>query len=104
VLVHPAVLVPVTLYEVVVVGVNATPLVMFGFQVYVFAPDPLRTTVFPMQTTEVLVLAVTVGRGLTTTEIVAEFWQLFRSVPLTEYVAVAVGEKGVAFTIEAFHV
>jgi hypothetical protein len=47
VFVHPAADVPVTVYVVTpTAGVNATPFVTVGAQVYVAAPEPVSTTVW----------------------------------------------------------
>jgi hypothetical protein len=74
VLVQPVrVFVPVTVYVVDNVGVNAIPLVAEGLQVYVLAPPPLRVVVLPKQITELETAAVTTGNGFTVTETDAIF-------------------------------
>ena len=60
-MVHPATDVPVTEYVVVVVGEKITPSITPFVHVYVDAPPPLNDVELPIQITELLALAVTVG-------------------------------------------
>ena len=62
-----AALVPVTVYVVVIVGVNATPSVTPPVQVNVLAPVPFKVTELPLQITEPDVVDETVGFGFTVT-------------------------------------
>ena len=67
VLVQPvAVIVPVTVYVVVAVGVNGAPFVTPLFQTYVVAPEPESVTDVPAQTVWSIPAAVD-GKGLTVT-------------------------------------
>ena len=70
VLVQPAVLVPVTVYEAVLVGEKATALVAVPAEadhVYVLAPLPFNVTDCPIQIAELVAAAVTEGRAFTVT-------------------------------------
>jgi hypothetical protein len=76
VLVHPVkVLVPVTVYEPLTVGVNATPSVIPPVHVYVSAPPPIKVVVAPSQITELEIAAVTTGKVFTVTLSIAVFVQ-----------------------------
>ena len=61
-------LLPVTVYDVVTVGVKETPSVIPPVQVYEFAPVPFKVTEFPLHITEAVVIDDTFGFGLTVTE------------------------------------
>lgn len=71
VLVHPAALVPVTVYVIVLVGLAVTfaPVVALkpvdGDQVYVEAPEAVKLTDAPIQIFEVAGVTATKGRGFT---------------------------------------
>lgn len=71
--VHPAALVPVTVYVVVAPGVTLTeePDKFPGCQLYVFAPDELNVVLAPVQIVCCEVVAVTVGVGFTVITCVA---------------------------------
>jgi hypothetical protein len=69
----------------VVVGENAILLVAVpvdAIQVYVLAPPPVRVIGKPVHTWLVVVLAVTVGRGITVTTKVSESTQPTALVPV----------------------
>ena len=69
------------------VGENAVPLATAGDQVKVSAPPPLSIVVKPIQTTEFVAEAVTIGKGFTVTEIEARLVLVHPVkvfVPLTE--------------------
>jgi len=61
--VHPAVVVPVTVYVVVTLGVTVllAPLPNPPDQLYVFAPFAVNTDVAPLHNADGLAVAVTVG-------------------------------------------
>jgi len=82
--VQPVVLVPVTLYVVVLVGVavNDEPLPP-GLQLYVLAPLAEIVELCPMQMAAGVAVAVTVGSGLTVTVTVAIPEQPNAVVPVT---------------------
>jgi hypothetical protein len=91
------VLVPVTVYVVVVVG-DATGLAMFvaerpvaGLHEYVLPPVAFNVTELPAHM-DVLLPALIVGSGFTVTVTVAVLEQPPVAVPVTVYVVVAVGE------------
>ena len=71
--VHPAVLVPVTVYVVVELGVTVllAPLPRLCDQLYVLAPAAVNTEFAPLHIDAGLAVAVTVGNGLTVTLTVA---------------------------------
>ena len=78
--------VPVKVYVTVEVGEKATPLVTPFVHVYVVAvPLPLNVTEAPLHITELLAVAVTVGREFTVTELTAVLVQ-----PVVEFVPVNV--------------
>jgi len=90
--VHPAVLVPVTEYVVVELGVTVILAVLPPvFQLYVFAPLTVSTEVAPLHIAAGLADALTVGNGFTVTLTVAVLVHP-DAVPVTEYVVVAVGD------------
>jgi len=90
--VHPAVLVPVTVYVVVALGVTVMLAVLPPvFQLYVFAPLAVNTDISPLHIADVLAVAVTVGNGLTVTLTVAVPVHPAVLVPVTVYVVVALG-------------
>jgi ribosomal protein L21E len=93
VFVQPAELVPVTVYVAVEVGIKLTPFVTPPLQAYVVAPPPFNVSDVPAQTDEALGLAVTIGNRFTVIVFVAVFVQPAALVPVTVYVAVAVGIK-----------
>src|SRR5438445_202891 len=84
---HPFASVPVTVYEVVTVGLAVTglPLELLkpvpGVHVYVAAPLAVNVVEAPLQINPLL--TVTVGKGFTTTVVVAKFAQPFPSTPPT---------------------
>lgn len=100
VFVHPFPFVPVTVYELVDGGVNATLFVTPPVHVYVVAPVPDNVTGVPAQTV-VPGVAVdeTVGSGFTVIVIVAVFTQPKPSVPVTVYVVVANAVNGTLFVM-----
>ena len=63
--------VPVTVYVLVTVGVNATPLLIELFQLYVLAPDPLKVMLLPLHIVW-SAPALTEGNAFTVTVSVAE--------------------------------
>jgi len=75
--------VPVTVYVVVVLGVNATPLFAPPVQLYDVAPVPLMVTDVPAHTVDAVVVEPTVGNTFTVIVRVAVFEQVFASVPVT---------------------
>jgi hypothetical protein len=79
----PQELMPVSVYDVVVLGINGTPFVTPPDQLREFVPDPFKVTEFPKHTEGLL--ALTVNEGAKPTEIVctALFRQPFTSVPVT---------------------
>jgi hypothetical protein len=91
--VHPAVLVPVTVYVVVVLGVTVllAPLPNPPDQLYVFAPLAVITEVCPLHIAAGLAVAVTVGNGFTVTLTAAVPVHPAVLVPVTVYVVVALG-------------
>ena len=95
VLVQPFTSVPVTLYVVVPVGVNATASTTPLSHAYDVAPPPVKVTDVPEQTEELVEEAVTIGKSFTVTLTDAVFVQAFASVPITLYVVVPVGTKAV---------
>ena len=62
---HPATDVPITVYDEVIVGEKAVPSIIPPLHVYVDAPPPFNVVELPIQITELLALAVTVGFVLT---------------------------------------
>jgi hypothetical protein len=74
---QPFASVPVTVYVLVTVGVNATPLLIELFQLYVLAPDPLKVMLLPLHIVW-SAPALTEGNAFTVTVTVAE--QPFASV------------------------
>ena len=86
VLVHPNVLVPVTEYVVVIVGVTemVVPDKAPGFHVYVDAPDAVNVAVDPIHKMVGLETAVTVGPGFTVKVTVFVFVHPEAFVPVTE--------------------
>jgi hypothetical protein len=103
VFVHPFASVPVTVYDCVVLGVNATPFCTLLFHVYVLAPDPLKVTAVPAHTVW-FEPALTVGKAFTVTVVCAVFVHPFAAVPVTVYVVVAFGVKATALVTPLFHV
>jgi hypothetical protein len=90
VLVQPATLVPITVYVVVVVGIILTPFVTPPLHVYVFAPPPVKVSVFPAQTVVALAFAVTVGSGFDEIiNVVVEVQPVTLEVPVIVYVVPA---------------
>jgi hypothetical protein len=91
--VHPAVLVPVTVYVVVALGVTVllAPLPNPPDQLYVFAPLAVNTDVAPLHIAAGLTVALTDGNGFTVTLTVAVPVHPAVLVPVTEYVVVALG-------------
>ena len=71
--VHPAALVPVTVYVVVPLGVTVllAPLPNPPDQLYVFAPLAVNTELAPLHIDDGLAVVVTVGNGFTVTLTVA---------------------------------
>ena len=91
--VHPAVLVPVTEYVVVELGVTVMLAVLPPvFQLYVFAPLAVSTEVAPLHIAAGLADAVTDGNGFTVTLTVAVPVHPAVVVPVTVYVVVLVGD------------
>jgi hypothetical protein len=87
--VHPAVLVPVTVYVVVELGVTVMLAVLPPvFQLYVFAPLTVNTDVSPLHIVDGLAVALTDGNGFTVTLTVAVPVHPSAVVPVTEYVVV----------------
>jgi hypothetical protein len=91
---HPAVLVPVTVYVVVALGVTVllAPLPNPPDQLYVFAPLAVNTEVAPLHIAAGLAVAVTNGNGFTVTLTVAVPVHPAVLVPVTVYVVVPVGD------------
>jgi hypothetical protein len=91
--VHPAVLVPVTVYVVVELGVTVllVPVPNPPDQLYVLAPLAVNTELSPLHIAAGLALAVTVGNGFTVTLTVAVPVHP-ELVPVTVYVVVLVGD------------
>ena len=92
--VHPAVLVPVTVYVVVELGVTVllAPLPNPPDQLYVFAPFAVNTDVAPLHIAAGLAVAATDGNGFTVTLTVAVPVHPAVLVPVTVYVVVPVGD------------
>jgi len=91
--VHPAVVVPVTEYVVVELGVTVMLAVLPPvFQLYVFAPLAVNTEVAPLHIAAGLADAVTDGNGFTVTLTVAVPVHPAVVVPVTVYVVVLVGD------------
>ena len=105
---HPvSVLVPITEYTVLAGGIKATPLVAAGLHVYVWAPAAFSVMELPEQTTALFTEAVMIGKALTVTCTVARLVlvQPVRVlVPVTEYVALSVGENEVPLGAGGFQV
>jgi hypothetical protein len=90
--VHPAVLVPVTVYVVVALGVTVMLAAMSPvLQLYVFAPLAVSSELSPLHIAAGLADAVTVGNGFTVTLTVAVPVHPSALVPVTVYVVVALG-------------
>jgi len=90
--VHPAVLVPVTVYVVVELGVTVMLAVLPPvFQLYVFAPLAVNTDVDPLHIAAGLAVAVTIGNEFTVTLTVAVPEHPAAVVPVTVYVVVPLG-------------
>jgi len=90
--VHPAVVVPVTEYVVVELGVTVMLAVLPPvFQLYVFAPLAVNTEVAPLHIAAGLADALTDGNGFTVTLTVAVPVHPAVLVPVTVYVVVALG-------------
>jgi len=91
--VHPAELVPVTVYVVVALGVTVllVPVPNPPDQLYVFAPLAVNSELAPLHTADGLAAAVTVGNGFTVTLTVAVPVHPAELVPVTVYVVVALG-------------
>jgi hypothetical protein len=91
--VHPAALVPVTVYVVVELGVTVllAPVPNPPDQLYVLAPLAVNTEVAPLHIAAGLADAVTVGNGFTVTLIVAVPVHPAALVPVTVYVVVELG-------------
>ena len=91
---HPAVLVPVTVYVVVELGVTVllAPLPKVCDQLYVFAPLAVNTELAPLHIAAGLADAVTDGNGFTVTLTVAVPVHPAVVVPVTVYVVVLVGD------------
>jgi len=92
--VHPAVVVPVTVYVVVLVGdtVLELPVPRLCDQLYVFAPLAVSTEVAPLHIAAGLAVAVTDGNGFTVTLTVAVPEHPSDVIPVTVYVVVPVGD------------
>jgi len=90
---HPAVLVPVTVYVVVELGVTVllAPLPKVCDQLYVFAPLAVNTELAPLHIAAGLADAVTDGNGFTVTLTVAVPVHPAVFVPVTVYVVVELG-------------
>lgn len=83
---QPFISVPVTVYVVVVAGISVTlaPVKLPGIQTYPPAPLALSSTLLPVQTPELLLVAITVGESFTVTVTVAVLLHpLIVSVPVT---------------------
>jgi hypothetical protein len=91
--VQPAPLVPVTVYVVVVIGLTVTvcPVRFPGIQEKEAAPFAVSVLLCPVQIAGGEAETVTLGRGFTVRITVVVLLQPFPSVPVTVYVAVAVG-------------
>ena len=90
--VHPAVLVPVTVYVVVPLGVTVMLAVLPPvFQLYVFAPLAVNTELAPLHIADGLAVAVTVGNEFTVTLTAAVPVHPAVLVPVTVYVVVELG-------------
>jgi len=91
---HPAVVVPVTEYVVVVLGVTVllAPLPNPPDQLYVLAPLAVITEVCPLHIAAGLAVAVTDGNGFTVTLTVAVPVHPAAVVPVTVYVVVLAGD------------
>jgi len=83
--VQPSVLVPVTVYVVVLVGetVLELPVPRPPDQLYVLAPPAVKTELAPEHIVDGLAVAVTVGVGLTVTVTIAVLVQPAALVPVT---------------------
>jgi hypothetical protein len=99
--VHPAVLVPVTVYVVVALGVTVllAPLPNPPDQLYVFAPLAVITEVCPLHIADGLADAVTDGNGFTVTLIDVVLLQPLAKVPVTVYIVVLVGVTVLVFPV-----
>ena len=91
--VHPAALVPVTVYVAVALGATVllAPLPNPPDQLYVFAPLAVITEVCPLHIADGLAVALTDGNGFTVTLTVAVPVHPAVLVPVTVYVEVALG-------------
>ena len=91
--VHPAALVPITVYVVVELGVTVllAPLPRLCDQLYVLAPAAVNTEFAPLHIDAGLAVALTVGNGFTVTLTVAVTVHPAVLVPVTVYVVVLVG-------------
>ena len=97
---HPAVLVPVTVYVVVELGVTVMLAVLPPvFQLYVFAPLAVSTDVAPLHIADGLAVAVTDGNGFTVTLIDVVLLQPLAKVPVTVYVVELVGVTVLVFPV-----
>jgi hypothetical protein len=98
---HPAV-VPVTVYVVVVAGINETPLLTPPDHAYVVAPPPVSVVDCPAQSVVTLAFAVTEGIALTVIvfDAVAEHPDV---VPVTVYVVVVAGINETPLVIPPDH-
>jgi hypothetical protein len=101
--VQPAAFVPVTVYEVVLVGLTEIGLVVAPvFQEYVEAPEAVNVAVAPLQI--VGELTVIVAGGLTVTVATAVPVHPAASVPVTVYEVVLVGETEIGLVVApVFH-
>jgi hypothetical protein len=89
VFVQPAAVEPVTVYVELLLGCTVQLLVLGPpDQLYVAAPLPLTTEVFPKQILVAEAVALTVGSSLPVTSMLAVFVQPLPSVPVTVYVVV----------------
>ena len=104
VFVQPFPSVPVTVYVFVAAGVNGVAFTTLLFQLYVLAPVPDKATILPAHTLLEVAVAPTFGKAFTVTDIVAVLVQPFAAVPVTVYVAVAVGAKAVPLVTLLFQV
>jgi len=91
--VHPAALVPVTVYVVVALGVTVllAPLPNPPDQLYVFAPLAVNTELSPLHIADGLAVAATDGNGFTVTLTVAVPVHPTLLDPVTVYVVLLVG-------------
>lgn len=105
VFVQPFTSVPVTVYVLLLAGVNATLLVTPPLHEYVDAPVPLSVTAVPLHTVVAgAAVELTVGNGFTVTVMVAVFVQPVNPVPVTVYVVVASGTNATPFVTPPVHV